>query len=66
MKCPLTSIGYLASERIEASRKCECGKEQCAWWNADDEECAVWTLVTGLAEIANQLALLKDKIPLGR
>lgn len=48
MKCPLIAIGYLGSERIDATEKCICGEAECAWWDELHGRCAVTTIAVQL------------------
>jgi len=63
MKCPLTSIGYLASERMDATKKCECGKADCAWWDIDLEQCSEVTKAKALDRLERVMADIRKKMP---
>lgn len=63
MKCPLISIGYLASNRIDATKKCECGKEECAWWEKKATCCAVLLIPKHLYTLERMFGLILEKMP---
>lgn len=66
MKCPLISIGYLASERVDATKKCECGKEECAWFHPTTQSCEISRIASNLSSLNSYLEDIRDKMPHSR
>ena len=63
MKCPLIAIGYLASERMDAAKKCLCGKEECAWWDKDEGQCSILGFLTEFRMVKVFLNDIFKKMP---
>jgi len=63
MKCPLIAIGYLASNRLDATEKSICGEEKCAWWDNRFGVCSVKVIKKALVDITEILARIADKMP---
>lgn len=63
MKCPLFAIGYLCKGDLEVARKCECGQEECAWWDRKGGRCSILLIALNLEGLANNLANIVNKLP---
>lgn len=63
MKCPVLAVGYMAFHDAKVWEKCACIKEQCAWWDRQNEQCAVLTLGVGLWLVNKELLELLTKMP---
>lgn len=51
MKCPLLLAGNFARGTLAPSAKCDCLKENCAWWLKGVRQCAVLHLAVELNEL---------------
>lgn len=63
MKCPLFAIASKEQERRGFLTHIDCIKEECAWWDKQNDQCAVLTLGTGLWLVNKELLELLQKMP---
>lgn len=54
MICPILPLGFTLSD---------CQKEECAWWDPENNQCGFGSLIICLRYIATFLADLRDKMP---
>ena len=62
MKCPKLVAGQLSQQIPVVNSESDCLKEECAWWQGDDEVC--WVVQTGIAlsSIASDLITIRKDI----
>ncbi|MBA7707090.1 hypothetical protein ES703_115955 [subsurface metagenome] len=63
MKCPLRPFEKGDRYSKDGAYGTACIKEDCAWWDKDQEQCAVMLISTGLWVISQELRELKEKVP---
>jgi len=63
MKCPLFLAACLSSERDWQAIDIACDKEECAWWDATDEQCGILTAALALDGLYSDLSLIQQKMP---
>lgn len=63
MQCPLLSMILYHREGFLPGGGAECLKEDCAWWQVGDEQCAILNLTEGIALAAHWLGEIANKIP---
>jgi hypothetical protein len=63
MKCPLFYTARLHLPREITWDKCECLKEECAWWDYEIGQCSMVTLARQAHNIYSVLDLIGDKMP---
>jgi len=63
MKCPLLKIARAGLVSEAARPLDDCLKEECAWWDAQMEQCSINGLEPTLQHIALSLRDLVTKMP---
>jgi len=63
MKCPLAGGYYKASDTESLFGVHDCLKEKCAWWNKDENWCAILCIAKELFYISGKLFEIKNKLP---
>ena len=63
MKCPLFALGILAYRGTDKGALYDCLKEECAWWDRENEDCAIFGVMSCLEAIGGVLTEIKDKMP---
>ena len=63
MKCPQTfQIEITEDDQIQLAGA-DCIKEECAWWDIDQEGCGIHAITTFLHHLYIDLAQIRDKMP---
>ena len=63
MKCPLSQVTTYPELRETRFRWEDCLKEECAWWNKDENWCAILCIAKELFYISGKLFEIKNKLP---
>ncbi len=63
MKCPLMVAGYRDRTLDPLRPATDCLKGECAWWDKDNEQCAVLTIARGMFIFNKQMIDLVGKMP---
>lgn len=63
MKCPLFYANKMTDTGEWEESPRDCLKEECAWWDAELKQCAVFALNVGLATIHGTLEELLITMP---
>ena len=63
MKCPLYISFATLVGRGMAMTSTDCLKEECGWWDRDQEGCSVHAIATFLHHSYLDLKAIRDKMP---
>lgn len=63
MKCPLLMQAAMYMSPAEADMMADCLKEECAWWDEAEQQCARLSEVTFLVAITSLLRSINEKMP---
>lgn len=63
MKCPLFGEKYRNWRGKISWETRDCQGPKCAWWDADNEQCALLTLSGGIWLVNQELLRLIEKMP---
>ena len=63
MKCPLLLPLILQLGGLPDGNEDECKREDCGWWNVEQQCCSVEVIADRLAGISANLAHLANKLP---
>lgn len=66
MKCPLLTAGMYADPTVKGDMGAECYKEECAWWNITNNECAILQLSKSIYYMGVEIAAIEQKMPYGK
>jgi len=65
MKCPMSNYVMERESGEDEVLSTDCLKEECAWWNANREECAILSIELNLHELAYFTSAIRDNMPQG-
>lgn len=63
MKCPIISAGVAADPNIGAYSGTDCLKEECAWWDSNNERCSVLVMALRIENLSDTLDTIEKKMP---
>lgn len=63
MKCPLTFVIETGQKKVKPGDYLDCLKEECAWWDAEDNCCCIYSIPLGLLHIFKMLIDIERKMP---
>jgi len=63
MKCPVRARLFVRGADTHIESTMDCLKEECAWWNSQEEECALITVGKTLSILADHIANIEVKLP---
>ena len=63
MKCPILSAPTARTAFTEHFADIDCLREECAWWHAEQTQCAMMTLARQLHNTWSTLQIIEAKMP---
>ena len=63
MKCPLLGLDEQNRPWAQKANQTECLKEECAWWDKQNECCVINSIASHLGSIWLNLSFIFDKMP---
>jgi len=63
MKCPMLTMYAATSDYPESYQDRDCLKEECAWWDSTNNNCAVLQLSKSIYYAGTHIAQMEIKMP---